>query len=81
MLFLNAILFPNPTSNLNPPSFLLNPPYPSESESNYRPYVLEVQWAPDCSPSVKLRPQFWTDILEGLYLEDYGPFVRLNEGK
>ena len=38
----------------------------------YRPYVLEVQWAPDCTPAVRFRPGFWEEVLACLYLDDDG---------
>ena len=45
----------------------------------YRPYVLEVQWAPDCTPAVRFRPRFWEEVLTCLYLDEDGDqFVPLS---
>lgn len=39
-------------------------------DQNYQPYVLEVQWAPDCTRAIELRPNFWDEILGALYLDN-----------
>ena len=42
-----------------------------------KPFVLEVQWAPDCAQAVVQNPFFWNDILGGLYLDDMEKFNKL----
>ena len=42
-------------------------------DEDYQPYVLEVQWAPDCDFTIRKVSEdndrcFWGDVLGGLYL-------------
>jgi tubulin--tyrosine ligase-like protein 12 len=46
-------------------------------DATYQPYVLEVQWAPDCTRAIDLRPTFWDEILAGLYLHENRASVKL----
>jgi len=39
-------------------------------EGVLRPYVLEVQFGPDCGQAMKYHSSFWDDILSNLYLLD-----------
>ena len=46
-------------------------------EGALRPYVLEVQFGPDCGQAMKYHSSFWDDILSNLYLNDDQQMVLL----